>query len=363
LIEPARRLITIPAVLADYFLLLLFPFKLDYESRTALATSIFEARILIPGLLLLALFALIPFLARRNRLALFGILWYLIVFLPMSNIVPIYPEAADSILFTPVHFLYLPSVGVFLLAAQGLGEIFRTATRNMATRARKAVILVFCCVLFVFSILSASRNAAWKDEVSLYRYILGMHPENHRMHANLGNVYFERGQADAAITALECAVAFAPDVAWYRNSLALAYQAKGQPEKATRQFLESLRLNPRSEMVYTNLSAVYRSQGKLPDAIAAGRKAIMLNPSSAAAHVNLALTYKDAGVFAESEQLFATALRLDPDSPEAHNGLGIVYASQGNYREAREEWEAALRLRPDMPEARENLEKLKGMGL
>ncbi|MBI5114998.1 tetratricopeptide repeat protein [Candidatus Poribacteria bacterium] len=358
LIEPARRLITIPAVLADYLLLLLFPFKLDYEPRTALATSIFEPRILISGLFLLALFASIPHLARKNRGALFGILWYLIVFIPMSNILPIYPEAADSILFTPIHFLYLPSIGVFLLAAKGMGWILRAVSRE-----RRAAILPFCFVLFAFSILSASRNAVWKDEVSLYRYILGMHPENHRMHANLGNVYLERGQVDAAIAELDCAVAFAPDVAWYRNSLALAYQAKGQPEKATRQFLESLRLNPGSEMVYTNLSAVYRSQGRLPEAISAGKKAIMLNPSSAAAHVNLALTYKDAGAFAEAEQQFATALRLDPGSPEAHNGLGIVYASQRNYREAREEWETALRLRPDMPEARENLERLKAMGL
>ncbi len=363
LIEPARRLMTVPAILSDYFLTLLFPFRLDYEPRTPVATSLFEPRILISCAALVLLFIAIPLLARKKRPCVFGILWYLIVFIPTCNIIPIYPEAARTILFTPIHFLYLPSIGVFLLAAEGLEWVSRNiAEDGWPVRGRKAALSLLCSIFFLFSLLSVNRNFIWKDEARLYRYILDMHPENHRMHVNLGNVHLERGHVDAAVSELERAVALAPEVAWYHNSLALAYQAKGWPEKAARQFSDSLRLNPNSSMVYANLAAIYRSQGKLAEAIATGKKAIELNPSSAAAYVILALAYKDAGNLAEAENQLDQALRLDPDSAEAHNALGIVYASQESFRKARAEWETALRLRPDMNEARENLQRLEAMG-
>lgn len=361
--ELARRLITIPAVMFDYLLLLLFPFHLDYDPRTPLAESIGDPRILLPLLFVIAVAAVIPWLARKTKTGLFGLLWYTIVFIPMSNILPIYAGAARSELFTPIHFLYLPSIGVFLCAADGFEKIFGGLDESgHARRWRRPATLALCCVLLLFSLLSIKRNFIWKDELRLYRYIVEMHPENHRMRLNLGNVYLERGQVDAGLEQLKQAVILAPDVASYRNSVGLAYKARGWLDRSVEEFREALRLDPDFSMAYMNLTVIYRMQGRLSDAIAAGRKAVELAPSSVTAHVNLGLAYKDSGDLARAEKQFEMAVRSDPDSAEAHNGLGIVYALQGRHGPARKEWEETLRIRPDMTEARENLRRLERMG-
>jgi tetratricopeptide (TPR) repeat protein len=357
-VEPVRRLMTIPAVLLDYLRLLLLPLHLDYEPRMPVAVSLAEPRILFSLLPFIALLAA-AFLARKNRAVAFGTLWYLAVIFPMSNIIPIYPEAADVELFTPIHFLYLPSIGVFLMAGAGIDALLRTETSKAR---RRSAVATFCCILLFFSALSIERNHLWADEIRFYRYVVEMHPEHHRMRANLGNVYLERNRIDEAVRELEQTVLLAPDIAWYRNSLALAYRAQGRLDRAVAEFKRSVQLDPASANGYVNLSATYRIRGRLADAIAVGRQAVEIAPNSAAAHVNLAIAYKDAGALAEAEKQFDTAIGLDPDSPEAYNGLGIVYAIMGRYDLARNAWERALRIRPDMVEARDNLQRLERMG-
>jgi Tfp pilus assembly protein PilF len=363
MVEPLRRLITIPAILLDYLSLFFFPFRLDYEPRTHVAESIWEPRILLPLLILMVVAGILWRQRKSRNVALFGLLWYFITFIPMSNIVPIYPEAASSVLFTPIHFLYLPSIGVSLCVAFAIRVAFTENARgNRAASTRALATGTLCCVIFLFSLLSAARNSIWKDELRLYRYIVGMHPENPRMRLNLGNVYLERGDVDAALLQLEQAVRLEPDVASYHNSLALAYQAKGWPDKAVEQLRETLRLDPDSGMAYANLSTIYRTQGRFREAIASARKAVELLPHSAAARVNLALAYKYGGNLTEAENQFKLAIANDPDNIEAHLGLGTVYALQQQYHLARKEWEHALRISPDVQEAHENLRKLDQMG-
>jgi Flp pilus assembly protein TadD len=294
---------------------------------------------------------------------LFGLLWFLIVFFPMSNVIPIYAETADSRLFTPIHFLYLPSIGIFLCAAGALeGLSCGLGSSGSRQRWRKTAITAFCIVLFLFSLLSMKRNFIWKDELRFYQYVVSMHPGNHRMLLNLGNMYLERGRVDAAVDELERAVLYAPDKATYRNSLALAYKAKGWFDKAAEQFREGLRLDPNSAMIYVNLASMYRENGRIPEAIAFARKALELSPSSVAARVNMALAYQDAGNLPEAEEQFKMALGIDPACSEAHNGLGVVYALQERYDLARREWEKALLISPNMAEPYDNLKRLERMG-
>ena len=363
-IEPARRLLTLPRVLLVYYpLLLLFPFRLDYEPYMPLANSVGEPTVLLSLVLSIAVAASILLLAKKRRAAAFGLLWYLLLFIPTSNIIPIYAGTAHKELFTPIHFLYLPSIGAFILAGAGFDRAFGGGNERTAGRGRRRVVAaLFCLVILSWSLLSIARNCIWQNDLRLFEYIVEMHPENHRMRVNLGNVYLERNRADDAIHAIELAVTLAPDVAWYRNSLALAYKAKGWYKRAEEEFHRGLELNPDSGRVYSNLSALYRKQGRLPEAIEAGLSAVELNPGSAQAHSILGLAYKDAGELSRARELFETAIRINPDYAEAYNGLGIVYASEGRNSKARAEWERSLQLRPDYEEARENLQRLQRAG-
>jgi len=359
-IKPLARLITLPVVFLDYLLILLFPLHLDYEPRTPLG-SIGEIRTLL-GFLFACMGAVFAWKSRRTNATVFGLLWFLIVFLPMSNIVPIYPEAAHTHLFTPIHFLYLPSIGIFLCIAVAF-DVFlqKIGSSGVFLFSKGAVAGLLCCILFLLSLLSMKRNFIWQDELRLYRYIVQMHPENPRMRLNLGNVCLERGHVEEALKHLKEAVVLAPDLPMFRNSLALAYKEKLWLDRATEELQQALRLDPDSAGSYMNLAAVYRARKEPLPAVSAALKAVALSPSSAAARVTLGLSYMDANNFREAEDHLLLAIELDPASAEAHNSLGILYAREKRYDLARQHWEKALKLRP-LPEAIENLQMLKKMG-
>lgn len=379
LVEPLRRILTVISILCEYVWLALLPVRLDYEPRTPIAQSLFEPRILVSLLCACAAVALVLKYGRKSKPLLFGALWYAAVFIPMSNIVPIYPEAAHSHFFTPIHFLYLPSVGLLWcagllgvkMAERGRVSTVDTSGEQPAVSRRTRCVYVkcqgltprflLCCVLFLFALLSMKRNFVWQDEMRLYQYIVRMHPENPRMRLNLGNVYLERGEPEKGLEQLKHAVILAPDVAAYRNGLALAYKEMGWFELAASELEKALSLEPDFVMAYINLTDVYRAQKKCDDAIEAGRRAVELAPSNVAARIHLGFAYKDAGRLGDARMEFEEALQLDAGSAEAHNGLGIIHALQGRADLAKSEWEAALRAEPDMEEALHNLRRLRYM--
>lgn len=311
MVEPASRLMTVPSILFDYLLTLLMPVRINYDPRIPLAASIFEPGILIPILLLAATACAIPVLALKANLKAgkeaFGALWYFVAFVPMCNIVPIYPDVAQVELTTPVRYLYLPSVGAFLVAALVFERLMGALGEGRAGRVRKAAALAFCCVIFLFSLLSINRNTLWKDEALFYQSVIELQPENHKMHFNLGTVYMQRDRLDAAVEELGLAVTLAPDRAEYRNTLALVYKAKGWQGRAIDEFERALKLDPNSAMVYANLAGSYTAQERIPEAIAAGERAVELAPSSLTARVNLAEAYMAAGDTASAEKHFRAA--------------------------------------------------------
>lgn len=362
-VEPFRRLLTIPRLMLNYIFLLAFPLNLDFNPRTPLAASGVEFSAWTAVAATLLILASIPWLLKRCRPAAFGLLWFFIAFVPMSNIVPILPEAADTQLFTPIHFLYLPSIGLFLCAGLALkGTLDRFGSARVDSLGRRGTVLFLVIVVMAFSLLSLKRNATWKNEIRLFRYIARMHPEDSGMRVNLGNAYLAAGNVDDAVAQLEQAVALEPETAETHNALGLAYFRKGDTGSAIVEFRESIRLEPNDAGPYSNLAVAYVRTGRLPEAIAAAERAVELEPSSPAMHTNLGLIYKRAGRLDEAEEQFLMALDNDADDAEAHNALGALYAARKEYGKARRHWEETLRIRPDLRSAREGLDGLNRMG-
>jgi tetratricopeptide (TPR) repeat protein len=363
MVEPARRLMTVPSILIDYLLALFLPVRINYDPRIPLGTTIIQPGIFIPILLLGAAACAIAVLASKAKREAFGALWFFMTFVPMCNIVPIYPDVADTELTTPIRYLYLPSIGAFLVAALVFERLLdSSAGEHFGGRMKRAAVPAFCGIIFLFSVLSINRNTLWRDEVLFYQSVIDLQPENHKMHFNLGTVYMERGELEKATEELSRAVTLAPDRAEYRNNLALAYRARGWLDRAIEESETALRLEPNSSMAYTTLAGIYREQGKIPESIAAGEKAVELAPSGFVARVTLAEAYSAAGDTAAAERHFRTAIDMNPDSARAHHGLGKVYFSKGRYVQAREELETALQIRPGLSAAEESLRQLERIG-
>ena len=107
---------------------------------------------------------------------------------------------------------------------------------------------------------------------------LAEHPQSAKPLAALGDLEIELQIYGAAIAHLRAALALAPSDAESRNRLAVAYEAKGDSEKALDQVAKILARDPKSALAYYTRAKIYSDQnqdtGALPDAM----KVVELQP-------------------------------------------------------------------------------------
>ncbi|MBI5114997.1 tetratricopeptide repeat protein [Candidatus Poribacteria bacterium] len=343
--------------------------------RTTLATIPPGFAALLSLIVLLTVVASVPWVLKRSRETAFGMLWFLVVFAPMSNIIPIFPDVAGRELFTPIHFLYLPSIGIFLCAGIGLRTLDRRRKATGKKRRgndievysavhieqrffRASAMGCITCVVAIFCVLSIRRNTIWENDTRLFEYMTRMHPENAGARVNLGNAYLGAGREFDALKEFKEAVRLDPNLAQAHNALGLAYLNMGSASEAIVELRKNTELDPSNSGAFSNLAVAYVQKGMLPEAIAAGMNAIERAPTSSETHTNMGLIYMEARKLDEAQKELELALDFNRGDAEAYNALGALHFYRKDYAKARWNWEQALRIRPDLQEARENLESL-----
>jgi len=118
-------------------------------------------------------------------------------------------------------------------------------------------------------------------------------------------------------------------------------------EKATSEYVESLRLDADWPTANVNLGNLRLRQGRPEEAIAAYERALSLDPRFTGAYVNLADAYRQQGRDAEGEELLRRGLTLLPRAPDLHHVLGLLLVRKGDKGAAIKELAAAAKLAPD----------------
>jgi tetratricopeptide (TPR) repeat protein len=259
--------------------------------------------------LLAILSAIAHALVKRPALGFLGA-WFFIILAPTSSFV------GGPRQMLAEHRLYLS------LAAVVLGTVlllYRYLGRR--TLALGVIIAAVCAVV------TAERNEAYHDSLSLYQDTVLHRPNN----------------------------------AWAHYDLGLSLENNGRPQEALAQYQEALRLKPDYAEAHNNLGLLLaRRFGRQTDALAHYESALRLKPDYAEAHNNLGLFLaRQPGRQAEAIAHFETALRLKPDDAEVHNNLANLLARlPGRQTDAIAQFETALRLKPDYAEAHYNLANL-----
>ena len=135
-----------------------------------------------------------------KHVLLFGLTLIVIPFLPASN------------LFFPVGFvvaervLYLPSMGLCLLVAQGAWTLLRHSSTSVLTK----VFLV--TLLLTHSAKTLTRNRDWYSKITIYGSLMRHYPSNGYVLANLAKEYRNLEQFDKAEAAYRMGVAVSPNI-------------------------------------------------------------------------------------------------------------------------------------------------------
>jgi tetratricopeptide (TPR) repeat protein len=319
-------------VFGEYLLLLVAPRNLHMERTVTIPSSLFEWPILGAAALLMLLAGLGAWAFRRNRSITFGLLWFFIAFLPISNLIPLNAEMAE-------HWMYLPAIGLFLTVALGVETLERQGRGWLVTAPLVAVILLF-------GGLSIRRNLDWKDEVTFYELTLKASPESSRMYENLGLALMERNQYERAIEAFKTAIRLAPGAYKHYLGLGSVYRKMGRLEEAIEQYRIALVFRPGSGLLHLALGQIYMQMGQEEKAITEFEQASDFLPPSIVADITLGERLFKAGQDLQAIGAYQRALAGIPLNVEVRNKLGLAYARSGQVEQAVKEFQEALRIDP-----------------
>lgn len=159
---------------------------------------------------------------------------------------------------------------------------------------------------------------------------------------NLGNVYSDEGNVDAALKALENAVRINPSLAESRTNLGNMYLQKGRIEDAVYEYRQALDINPDDSKTYNNLGNAYLQRQWFNEAIGAYTKSLGLDNDSIEARMNIATAYSKLGLPAKAAVFLREAISMQPGNSTLYSQLGGVYYNAGKYEKAMNEYKKAI---------------------
>jgi tetratricopeptide (TPR) repeat protein len=241
--------------------LLFFPVKLlpYYVVRPLPPAGILA----VGGLLLILLYAL----ARLGKSRAWDTSFILGTTLFLASLVTILPLFRKQGAIIADRFLYLPSVGLSVLAGC-LWELAARKTFLESVRRNRALVFGLAAVPVAFMLpWSMIRSTDWRDDETLFTRSLARDPENPVFHYHLGDLYNRRQQYDKAEPFLRRAVELNPAFHMSRLVLADFYAARGRETQAAALYSGILAEDPTVYMARFGLAMIAFQRGDYRGAI------------------------------------------------------------------------------------------------
>ena len=172
------RGVTFLTTIPVYIRLLFIPMDLHMERFIPISSSLFEPRVLIAlGILCFAIVCIVR-TYKFSRETSFGLTWFFVTLVPISNLIPLNAVMAE-------HWLYLPSIGIFMVIGSGVSKLLLKAVNTK----RVIIIIIITAYLIFLSTLTILRNVEWGNAIIFYKNAIRYSPDSYRLHYNLGVTY------------------------------------------------------------------------------------------------------------------------------------------------------------------------------
>ncbi len=262
--------------------------KMAYPCRLAVLyphsyDSLLTWQPIVSAIVLTLLTVSIIYLARQQRHYLVvGWLWYLGTLVPVIGLIQIGVQSMAD------RYTYLPSIGIFIIVAWGVGEI-------LAKRWYLRTGLAMSAGIVVVALLICTRVQVrhWRDSLTLFGRAFEVTKSNPMMLDNLGSAFVTLGKIDEAVIC----------------------------------YTEALRLEPDSPSAHQNLGTALTVQGKIDEAIGHYRQALQFKADFAEARNNLAFLLGLQGNFNEAVRQYREVLKVKPDYLQALSGISWILAT------------------------------------
>jgi hypothetical protein len=251
------RAMTFLTTIPVYIRLLFIPMDLHMERSIPMPSSLFEPRVLIAlGILFFAIVCIVKTYRFSMEIP-FGLVWFFVALVPVSNIItPLNAVMAE-------HWLYLPSIGIFMVIGIGVSKLLLKAVNT-----KRVIIIIITAYLIFLSTLTILRNVEWGNAIIFYKNAIRYSPDSYRLHYNLGVTYMSKNLYQEAIIE-------------FNNAIEID---TSRVREAVKQNLPVL-LNLSLPDAHYNIGIAYANQGQLEKAIEEWQKALEINPNLESAKV------------------------------------------------------------------------------
>ncbi len=294
------------------------------------------------GLLLVGLSWLVVHWRGRYPYLAVGWFWFIGTLIPTIGLVQVGSQSMAD------RYLYIPSIGLFIIAAWGGYDLL-----GRQRRGGEILTTDFTDATDSVSIIRGIREVLGKKVGGV------AHPRSGFLLGGVGAIL------------IACLAATAVQVGYWRdeetlfahamqvtsdNYLAYDHLAKvcendGRKDEALGLYKELLRLKPRYPEGQYNLGTLLMGMGRLDEAAQHLEAALAVRPQWAQAHSNLGIIlFRQNRLDAAVEHL-ENSVRLDPQDPDARVNLGVTLLAMNRAGAAANAFSGALRLKGDAPEA------------
>jgi len=271
---------------------------------------------------------------RRSRSAAFSAVWLV---LPLIPLLDLRVFVADD--FAHDRYLYLPSVGLAILAGLGLRKL--CARGPQASRADLkvsapdvvvpgtwgrasqwlgmpgALLAASLCLAAVLAYGTVTQSYYFRDSLTFYAYNNFMAPHNLAAETNYGTILAERGMYASALEEFNEVAGHDPSYWPAVYNLGLTHYKMGRLPEAEKYFREAIRIDPHKADEYFYLGMTLLKSGRTEEAIVSTRRAIALNPAGFAYHFALGAMLRAQGDFPGALREFKEELAVNPEQQAA----------------------------------------------
>jgi tetratricopeptide (TPR) repeat protein len=177
---------------------------------------------------------------------------------------------------------------------------------------------------------SFSRNAIWRNGISLWHDIVKKSPRDRRAYSNLCTYYSTERNFAVGFEICSKALTISSEVPdqylinAYINRGAL-FSDYGDYARAIQDYRKALDLDPSNARIYNNMGNLYILQGNYGDAQNSFSRAISINPNYALAYFNRGFLHRRVGRHHEAIDDLSKVISLTPENSKAYVQRGLTY--------------------------------------
>ena len=336
-ISQVKYMSTQPQVVLTYFRLAFLPYDQNLDHSIQIAQSPFELTTLAGAAGIAFLLAAAVMMFRRHRVISFSIVWFLLVLLPESSVLPL-----SDVMFE--HRMYLPMFGVALLMIP-LVDFGERVTGLAATA------WMIAAIITTFTYLSYERNKVWRNEITLWSDVISKSPDKARAYTNRGRALGDLGRFQEALGDFNRALALDPTNTDAYNNRANIYVQSGRVDDAIADCNRALEVAPHLDFqlakIYFNRGTAYIRKNQIDLALKDLDQALSLEPDNESAHFNRAIAFARKGDYRKALDDYNWVISTNPSHAKAFNNRGGVYRDLGMLAEALNDFQRSIVLQPD----------------